>query len=311
MTPTTEQRTVNRVSEGSTAAVVAPSVAVVLINLEAESDTAACIESLYATGYARLRVVLVDNGSRDGSGERLHERFPKAEYLQTGANLGFTGGNNLGIGRALELGCDYVLVLNNDTVVEPGCLAALVAAAEAAAGVGAVGGKILYFDDPARIWFGGGDFDRKRALGLHRLEGQPDAAQGVKGTEEVTFLTGCCMLFPAGVLREAGAFEEDFFIYVEDAELSLRLRKMGYRLLYEPRARLLHRVPVQEPPVAPHKIVLRDRNRRRLVRRRYSKNEAMRFSAFFYPTRIVRLIQYIAAGDRERASAIWRGMTDR
>jgi GT2 family glycosyltransferase len=280
-------------------------VAVVLLNLCAEEDTAACIRSLRAGDYPALEIVLVDNGSADGSGERLRETFSGITYLQTGENLGFTGGNNCGIERALAEGCDYLLILNNDTVVDPGCVTALVEAARS------VGGKILFYDAPERIWFGGGDFSRTRALGMHRLEGRPDPDPAEQGVREVSFLTGCCMLIPAAVLREVGAFEEDFFIYVEDVDLSLRIAAAGYRLLYQPAARLYHRVPLEEPPIPPHKIVLRDRNRRRLVRRRYGRIDRFRFALFFYPSRMVRAAQYLVRGDRARAGAIWRGMSER
>ena len=288
----------------------APSVAVVLINLCAEDDTAECIRSLQASEYPSLRIVLVDNGSPDGSGERLHALFPDAVYLQTGANLGFTGGNNLGLRRALADGCDYVLILNNDTVIDRACVARLVDVAQADDRAGAVGGKILFYDAPERIWFGGGDFSRSRALGVHRSEGLPDADPAEETVEEVSFLTGCCMLIPAAVLREVGGFEEDFFIYVEDVDLSLRIATAGYRLLYNPRARLFHRVPLESGPIPPHKIVLRDRNRRRLARRRYRPADRLRFALFFYPSRVVRAAQYLWQGDRERAGAIWRGMTE-
>lgn len=287
-----------------------PNVAVVLINLCAEDDTAACIRSLQASDYPSLRIILVDNGSPDGSGERLHALFPDVVYMQTGANLGFTGGNNLGLHRALADGCDYVLILNNDTVVDRACVTRLVEAAQADPRAGAVGGKILFHDAPERIWFGGGDFSRIRALGMHRSEGLPDPNPAEGTVEAVSFLTGCCMLVPASVLREVGVFEEDFFIYVEDVDLSLRIATAGYRLLYNPRARLFHRVPLESGPIPPHKIVLRDRNRRRLARRRYRPADRLRFALFFYPSRVVRAAQYLWQGDHERAGAIWRGMTE-
>ena len=98
-------------------------------------------------------------------------------------------------------------------------------------------------------------------------------------------------------------------MYVEDLELSLRIIQAGYRLLYQPAARLFHRVPFETRPVAPYQIVLRDRNRRRLVRRRYSGIDRIRFALFFYPSRVIRATQYLARRDMERARAIWQGMT--
>ncbi len=286
-----------------------PHVVAIVLNWCGEEDTAACLESLDRSDYPGLEVLLVDNGSPDGSGDRLRARFPDVPYYQTGKNLGYTGGNNRGIDLALARGADYVLILNNDTVVEPECVSRLVEAAETSPGVGAVAPKILVHDAPERIWFAGGEFSRMRAIGYHRLEGQPDPDPAGGEMEDVSFLTGCCLLVPAGVFRAVGKFEEDFFAYVEDVEYSLRLASAGYRLVYQPGARLLHRVPVGPSDPSAFQIVQRDRNRRRLARRRYGPVDRFRFSLFFYPSRIVRAVQYLARGNTALARAIWRGMT--
>ncbi|MGI9179337.1 MAG: glycosyltransferase family 2 protein [Longimicrobiaceae bacterium] len=286
-----------------------PRVTAVVLNWCGEADTAACLRSLLASDYPMLHILLVDNGSPDGSGERLHCAFPQVEYLHVGENTGYSGGNNRGIERALEGGAEFVLVLNNDTLVEPDCVARLVEVACATREVGAVGGKILYFDAPARIWFGGGDFSRLRAVGLHRHEREADPDPTGGAVEEVSFLTGCCLLIPARVLREVGPFEEDFFMYVEDLDLTYRMRAAGYRLLYQPGARLLHRVAPDAAPPTSRQIVLRDRNRRRFVRRRYGRADRLRFALFFYPTRVVQAARYLLRGDGGRAVAIWHGMT--
>jgi GT2 family glycosyltransferase len=283
-------------------------VIVVLVNLCREEDTAACIRSLQASECTALEIVLVDNGSPDGSGARLRAAFPEVIHLALPENTGFTGGNNCGIRFALDRGCDYVLLLNNDTVVEPACVSRLVEAMRTNPGAGAVGGKILFHDAPDRIWFAGGDFSPLRAAGLHRFEGAADPDPTGGSVEEVSFLTGCCMLIPAAVLREVGAFQEDLFAYVEDLELSLRLRAAGYRLLYVPAARLLHRVPLDPQPPTPFKIRLRDRNRRRVVRRHYPLAARLRFACFFYPTRLLLGARYALRGDHERAVAIFEGM---
>jgi len=284
------------------------SVAVVLLNYCGEEDTAACVHSLHTSGRTELRIILVDNASPDGSGDRLHRRFPDLEYVQTGANLGYTGGNNAGIARALEDGCDYVLVLNNDTLVEPGAIDRLVETAAGGMCVGAVGPKIVYAEDPDRAWFAGGVLDRVRAVGRHSTDDAGIAARGDEAID-VSFLTGCCILLPAQVIRRIGGFEEDYFMYIEDAELSVRLSAAGYRLVYEPRARIHHRVPLEAEPPAPYQIQYRDRNRRRLARRHFTRLERAAFAAFFYPTRLAHVAAYMARGDADRARAIWRGMT--
>lgn len=286
-------------------------VTAIVLNWCGEEDTAACLRSLQASDYPALDILLVDNASPDSSGERLREAFPDLAYLQTGKNVGYTGGNNRGIERALSDGADYLLILNNDTVVEAECVTRLVQAARSTAGVGAVGPKILYFDAPGLIWFGGGKLSSVRAIGRHRLQGMPDRRGAEERTEEVSFLTGCCLLIPANVLREMGGFEDDFFAYAEDVELSLRLTSVGYHLVYEPTARVFHRVPTNPVHPSPFQIVQRDRNRRRLARRRYSAPERLGFALFFYPSRVLRALQYLFRGDGARAGAIWRGMIER
>lgn len=297
---------------GSQGSGTSPVVSVVLLNYRAEDevDTRACIESLLASDYPALDVVLVDNAAPADVTARLEADFPRVRVLRAGANLGFTGGNNLGIADALERGSAYVFLLNNDTVVEPGCVGHLVRTAESGERVGCVGGKILYHDAPDRIWFGGGELSVARGVGFHLREGEIDDRDS-EAPAEVSFLTGCCMLLPADVLRRVGGFEEDFFAYVEDVDLSLRLRRAGFRLLYQPAARLYHRVPLEEPEVSPMKIVLRDRNRRRLARRRYSAAARLRFMLLFYPTRMIHAGRYLLTGDRARLAAIWRGLTER
>ena len=286
-----------------------PRVTAIVLNWCREEVTLECLKSLLACDYPGLTVLLVDNGSPDGSGERIHAAFPGVAWVQTSSNLGYTGGNNRGINWALERGADYVLVINNDAVIEPDAVTRLVEAAGAGPQVGAVAPKILYFRAPDRIWFGGGRFSVLRGTGIHQRQGRRDLPAVDDAVRDVSFVTGCCCLLSADALRRVGGFAEDFFAYVEDVELSVRLSRAGYRLLYQPAARVLHRVP--EDPVAPtpFQILHRDRNRRRLVRRHLAPAQRMLFAARFYPSRLMRLAQYAGVGDWARAGAIWRGMT--
>ncbi|HXD48810.1 MAG TPA: glycosyltransferase family 2 protein [Gemmatimonadaceae bacterium] len=281
---------------------MSPNVTAIVLNWCNEPDTAACLDSLADSRYDALTVLLVDNGSPDGSGDRLHARFPNLPYLQTGANLGYAGGNNRGMEGAIEQGADYLLVLNNDTLVDPDCVARLVATAEASAAA-VVAPQIRYFDAPDRVWYGGGTFSRARALGLHRLAAPPTANGSATA---VSFVTGCCFLIRADTVQSLGGFDESFFAYVEDAELSVRLAAAGLTMLYEPSAKVLHRIAPAAPDT-PFQIRQRDRNRRRLVDRHYGRRERAVFALWFYPTRLVHLARFVATGDRARARAIIDG----
>src|SRR5262245_44297985 len=210
-------------NEGILSPTSLPSVVAVVLNWCSERDTVDCIESLRRATYPALRILLVDNGSADGSGERLHARFPDLSYLPNGANLGYAGGNNRGFERAIAEGAEYILVLNNDTVVDPTCVEWLVNTAQAT-NAALVSPKILYYDAPDTIWFAGGDFSAMRVHGLHRGEGTKDS-QADAESSPITFATGCCFLIRSRVVRKLGGFDESYFIYVEDTELSVRLSR--------------------------------------------------------------------------------------
>ena len=293
-------------------------VTVIVLNWNGERDTTACLESCLRQRGVETDLLLVDNASADGSGERLRDRFPMVEYLQTGANLGYAGGNNCGIGWALGRGAEWVLVVNNDTVLDPDCIRLLLAAAVAEPRLAAVATLIVRHDDTTRIWFAGGRFDRVRAIGAHqgegaRIEGMtpmpPDGA--VPAWEACTFLTGCCLLLRASALRDVGLFRADFFAYGEDLDLSLRLSRSDWEIGWVPSARLAHRVPPPDAEPTPNQIFLRDRNRRRLVRLHYSAPWRLAFALWFGPTRLIHLGRYLLRGDRDRARAIVRGLRAR
>ena len=282
-------------------------VTAIVLNWCKEADTAACLESLASSRYDALDVLLVDNGSPDGSGDRLHSRYPAVDYLQTGVNLGYAGGNNRGIERALAGNADYLLVLNNDTVVDPECVANLVSASQTT-GAPVVAPLIVYFGEPDRVWYGGGAFSRMRALGTHVLENERvDASQTRTST---AFVCGCCFLMRSDIARRIGGFDESFVAYVEDVELSVRLMKAGIEMLYEPAARVLHRVTPSDV-ASPSQIRQRDRNRRRVVRRHYDVVSRVGFGCWFYPTRVAHLLRSSALGDWPRARAIVEGAFSR
>ena len=286
-----------------------PRVTAVVLNWCGEEVTTECLRSLQLSKYDSLTLLLVDNGSPDDSGERLRAAFPEVEFLQTGQNLGYAGGSNRGIQWSLERGADYVLILNNDTVLESDAIGALVEVAEGGGGkVGGVVPKILYYDEPDRIWYAGGEFSPLRGLGLHWREGELDRSDDAEAVQEVTFMTGACFLISAEALRELNGFDEDFFAYVEDADLCLRVTGAGFRMVYQPSARILHHSLPRGTQPSPFQIRQRDRNRRRVMRKHFSPARRLPFLARFYVTRLLLFFRYAFSGDRERAEAILQGM---
>jgi len=205
----------------------------VVLSWNGREDTLAAIESLRGT-----ETVVVDNGSTDGSADAVAERFPDVELIRTGVNLGFAGGNNVGIRRALDRGADWVLLLNNDTTVEPGLLDALAEAAAARPDAGLLACKVLYADGD-RLWYAGAGFDPYLGRSRHRGFGEPDTPGALDDTERAT---GSAMAVSRAAIEAAGLLDEELFLYAEDLEWSLRIREAGFAVVYVPAARVRHHV---------------------------------------------------------------------
>jgi GT2 family glycosyltransferase len=276
----------------------------VVLNYGRETLTAGCVAALERSVGVAPRILIVDNASPDGSGARLQARFPQHDFLQTGENLGYAGGNALGIARALAHDAEFVLVINDDAEVAPDALQSLVTALEADERAAAAGPTIRFDDAAASICWAGGELVLSRALGTPEPR---DAAARSVASRPCSFVSGCCVLLRSVAVRAVGSFRAEYFAYVEDVELSLRLSRAGWRLLYVPEAAVVHHAPWPEPEAAPWKLRLRDLNRRRMVRAHYRPLERLRFALWFYPTRALHFVHYAIRGDRARAGAIWRG----
>jgi GT2 family glycosyltransferase len=221
----------------------APPVTVILVNWNGREVTLDCLASLRRATYPALRVLLVDNASTDGSVQEVRSRFPEVEVLEMEANLRFAGGNNAGMRHALESAAEYLVLLNNDTVVDPGFLEPLVARMASDPGTGMVAPKIFYHATPEVIWFAGGAISMwtgtMRHIGIREVDrGQHDRPG------DIEYATGCCVMVRSSVVRRVGMLDESFFIYGEDADWSMRVRRAGYSVLYEPASKVWHKISV-------------------------------------------------------------------
>lgn len=215
--------------------------AVAILNLNGCDVLRDCLASVLKSEPEAPHVIVVDNGSTDGSTDMVRNEFPQVQLLATGGNLGFAGGNNIGLQVAIEAGFPYIVLLNNDTIVDPQCFAHMVAAAEQDATVGAVTPIILFAEPADRIWCAGGSFNLwygiARHYGLRHKRSDPRYQQ----PRDVTFATGCAVLLRTKALKEVGLLDESLFAYHEDAELSWRLLRGGWKIRYVPQAVLWHR----------------------------------------------------------------------
>lgn len=214
---------------------------IVILNWNGWKDTVECVESCRRQTYGNYRILIVDNGSSDGSERILRERFPQTELLQTGRNLGYAGGNNAGIRHALAQGAEYIWLLNNDTVADPGALAALVRAIETEPRAGIVGSKIYYHDQPDVIWFAGGRIDFRAGTTSHIGQFEKDTGR-YDLLADVDYITGCSLMIGAGAIARAGLMDERFFLLYEETDWNRRVVETGGRLLYVPDSRVWHKI---------------------------------------------------------------------
>lgn len=219
-----------------------PTVTAVILNFDTTGDTVACVRSLQKVDYEGLRILVVDNGSPGRAEERLRSALPGVEVRGTGRNLGYTGGINAGFRYAMERPADYLLALNPDTEVDPGFLAPLVEAMEADPGAAIAGGTIYAHHDPMRVWYAGGRLVPWRGLAVHLHQGAVRPVSALGETRSVSFVTGCLALHRASLLSRIGGQDERFFLYLDDIELSARVLRRGFRLLYVPASVVYHRV---------------------------------------------------------------------
>ena len=231
-------------------------ITIVVLNWNLRDDTLACLASLAAAELGGAQILVVDNGSRDGSVEAIRARFPAVEVLALPENRGYAGGNNAGIRLALERGAEGVLLLNNDTEVAPDFLPPLVFAMESLPGTAVVSSSILRHDQPELLdcAYSEVKFDRRHVVQL--VGANAVVGAGFAGRLEIPVAIGCSVLIRAEALKTTGLFDEEYFTYHEDVDWCLRAAKWGYRMLYEPCSRVYHRRsgstarrrPAYEPP---------------------------------------------------------------
>ncbi len=199
-----------------------PKVFIVILNYNGLEVLQKCLTSVFKIDYPNFEIILVDNNSLDGSLEMAKTNFSKAIFIKNEENLGFAAGNNVGIKFALERTADFILLLNNDVEVEKNFLTQLLDSVAENKKIG-IASPVIFDGQTREIWFSGGHIDWWRLKTIHEKNIRTEAFFNSD------FITGCAMLIRAEVFQKAGLLDEDFFLYWEDADFSLKSRRAGFQ----------------------------------------------------------------------------------
>ena len=220
-----------------------------ILNYKVKEQALKCIDSVKKSTFKNLDIILVDNNSEDGIGEEFKDDR-EVTFIQNSVNSGYSGGNNLGIGEALRIKDDYIFVLNPDTTIEKDTIGNLVEGMEKL-GADLASPKIYFASDSEqkssahfakskRIWYAGSNFDFANVLGQHRGVNEEDKGQ-YNEPVETEGITGGAFMAKESVFDKIGLFDGRYFLYYEDADLSLRAKKAGFKIMYIPSAVVFHK----------------------------------------------------------------------
>lgn len=270
-----------------------PLVYIIIINYNGYKDTIECVKSLENIKYKNYKIIILDNDSKDGSEENLRKVLLGHTIIQTGKNLGFAGANNLGIKYAIDNRADYILLLNNDTIVDDDFLDYLIEGFGVSQDIGMVGGKIYYYDEPDKVWYAGGEFDELRAKGKHYTV---DSNSKYKMVE---FITGCMQLISVEALRKVGYMNEKFFLYFEDVDYCFRFIKNGYKLMYSSNAKIYHKCGGSANYKSSLSIFYSNRNRYLFINENFKGLRALVMKFIYYFELLIKFIIY--TGERKKS----------
>ena len=283
---------------------------IILLNYNSYEDTIECVESIAESEKElNYKIIIVDNNSTDDSKEKLANDLNYI-YLQANENGGFAKGNNIGIKYAMENGADYILLLNNDTIIEKNSISKMIKEIEKRQNVGAIGCRIMYYDNKKLINYNGGKINWLKASTIHEdyKKEYKTNGQDFKYTE---FITGCCMLIKKEVIEKVGLLPEEYFMYYEDLDYCIKVKEAGYKLGVLTTSVIYHKVSSSSGGEnSPFSIKWGNRNRRIFIEK-YKKYTKRVFTIItYYITREILFIKYKLKKQNEKAQAIKDGIKE-
>ena len=264
-----------------------PKIGIVIVNYNGESFNEDCLNSIFNSKYTNYEIIVVDNASKDNSVEILKNKyFKRVKLIELDENLGFSMANNIGINYAIENRFDYVLLLNNDTIINDDMILTMVKASEN--GKYVISPKIYYYDNKQLIWSAGGTIEWDKGITIQYGMDQKDSDVTEKKCE-VNFATGCCMLIPTDIIKKVGLLSDEYFLYYEDTDYCVRICKAGYKIIYEPEAVMYHRVSAATGGKKSRLYVYYMIRNRLIFNKKFNKINIIA-NIYFYVTTFIKLI---------------------
>lgn len=270
-------------------------IGIILVNFNGKLYNEQCINSIKLSTYSNYSIYVVDNNSSDNSVEILKEKFRDGiTIIENDDNLGFSCANNIGIKKALDDGCNYILMLNNDTVIENNMIEEMLDISLKNHG-SVVSPKIYYYDNKHIIWSAGGNINWVKGLPIQYGIDKVDSNE-FSYEREVQFATGCCILIPKGVIEKIGLLSDKYFLYYEDTDYSIRMINGGVKIIYAPNAKMYHKVSASTGG-SKSKLLIYYMTRNRLLFNKKFNKKYIISTLYFYITFIIKSIIWIFKGE--------------
>ena len=215
---------------------------IIILNWNGKADTLACLNSLQKSTYSNQEIIVVDNGSSDDSVEQIKSLYPSVTLLETGKNLGYAEGNNVGLRYVLEKESDYIFIINNDTIISKNCITELIKSAIRIPNAGILSPLVMYYDEPDVIWYAGTLLDERNYRFSCDADGQHIDTFDRKAPYKTISGAGCALMMPTKILSQIGLFHKDYFLYFEEMDLSYRMTKSSYDVVVVPSAKMWHKI---------------------------------------------------------------------
>lgn len=240
-----------------------PLVSIISVNWNNSYDTVEMLTSLQEISYPNYEVIIVDNNSTKDNISELKIEFPEVRLVMSPRNLGFAGGNNLGLNYANG---DYILLLNNDTVVTQDFLEPLVRLMEFDMSIGVVSPKIYFYDEPQKIQYAGTtEINKITSRGKKLGYGTTDSGK-YDSISSTGYANGACMLVRQSLIRKIGFLRPDYFLYYEETDFCVRVKKFGFKVCYNPDSKIYHKISSSTGEGSPLKTYYLNRNRILFIR---------------------------------------------